>query len=296
MFHRRPAAIVGVCAVLFWAVPASSAPATDAVGGTGRIEPRGGMVSLSGAPGALIKNIAVHVGDFVRQGALLVTLDDDSARAQQEIAQLAYNQTKLVSDQSVANERMQVEVMRKHYEQAQSDADAYRALGPTATSTRQIATSDTAAFEAKAAWQAEQSKLRQASAGATSDIASAARRLKVANDTLATYQVRAPSSGTILRIDQHAGENAAGPLIELGDISAMYVVAQVFQGDLLKIAPGMKAHISNTALGRDLSGTVEQVSRLVDTKAQLGDVRIRLDDTNLASRVVGMEVEVKIAR
>ena len=76
----------------------------------------------------------------------------------------------------------------------------------------------------------------------------------------------------------------------------MYVAAQVFQGDLLKLKPGMKARISNSALGRELTGTVEQVSRLVDTKAQLGDVRIKLDDTNLASRVVGMEVEVKIAR
>ena len=295
MFHRHMAVILG--ALLCWTVPALSDPAAkDAVGGTGRIEPRGGVVSLSGAPGAQIKSIAVHVGDFVRQGQLLVVLDDDSARAQQEIAQLAFNQTKLVSDQSVANERMQVEVAKKHWLQAQSDAEAYRALGTTATSTRQIAASDTAAFEAKATYQAEQSKARQVSAGAAADIASAARRLKVANDTLATYQVRAPSSGTILRIDQHAGENAAGPLIELGDISAMYVVAQVFQGDLLKVAPGMKAHISNAALGRELSGTIEQVSRLVDTKAQLGDVRIRLDDTNLASRVVGMEVEVKIAR
>ena len=295
MFHRPTAVILGV--LLFWTVPALSDPAaTDAVGGTGRIEPRGGVVSLPGAPGALIKSIAVHIGDFVRQGQLLVVLDDDSARAQQEIAQLAYNQTRLVSDQSVTNERMQVEVAKKHWQQAQSDAEAYRALGPTATSARQIATSDTAAFEAKATYQAEQSKARQVIAGAAADIASAARRLKVANDTLATYQVRAPSSGTILRIDQHAGETVAGPLIELGDISAMYVVAQVFQGDLLKVTRGMKARISNTALGRDLSGTVEQVSRLVDTKAQLGDVRIRLDDTNLASRVVGMEVEVKIAR
>ena len=177
MFHRCPAVILGACAVLFWAAPAISDPAaTDAVGGTGRIEPRGGMVSLSGAPGALIKSIAVHVGEFVRQGQLLVTLDDDSARAQQEIAQLAYNQTKLVSDQAAANERMQVQVALKHYKQAQADADAYRALGPTATSTRQIATSDTAAFEAKAAYQAEQSKARQVSAGAAVDIQSAARR------------------------------------------------------------------------------------------------------------------------
>jgi HlyD family secretion protein len=238
----------------------------------------------------------VHVGDFVRQGALLVTLDDDSARAQQEIAQLAYNQAKLVGDQNIATENMSVRVAELHAKQAQSDADAYRALGPTATSQRQIAASDASAFEAKANLQAERAKAAQVRSGAGVDIQSAARRLKVANDTLATYQIRAPSSGTILRIDQHAGENTNGPIIELGDISSMYVVAQVFQGDLLKLRPGMRVRVSNSALGRELTGSIEQISRLVDTKAQLGDVRIRLDDTNLASRVVGMEVEVKIAR
>ena len=294
MSHHRIAIWIGV--LLVSAAPAlGDPPASDAIGGTGRIEPRGGVVMLSGAAGATIKGIAVHVGDFVRQGALLVTLDDDSARAQQEIAQLAYNQTKLVSEQNITTEDMSVRVAELHAKQAQTDADSYRALGPTATSQRQIATSDAAAFEAKASLQAERSKATQVRAAAAADIQSAARRLKVANDTLATYQIHAPSSGTILRIDQHVGENANGPLIELGDISAMYVATQVFQGDLLKLRPGMKARINNSALGRELTGTVEQVSRLIDTKAQLGDVRIRLDDTNLASRVVGMEVEVKIA-
>jgi HlyD family secretion protein len=295
MFHCRPAFAIGVCAILFAVTPAlAQSAAKDDVGGTGRIEPRGGVVMLSGAQGAVIKIIRVHVGDVVKRGALLVTLDDSSARAQQEIAQMAYNQAKLVGEQGIANQTMAVRIAEQKWKQAQAEADAYRALGPTATSQRQIAASDTAAFEARAAYQAEQLKAKQLRANV--DIQSAARRLKVANDTLATYQIRAPSNGTILRIDQRAGENANGPIMELGDISVMYVVAQVFQGDLLKIKPGMKARINNSALGRELTGTVEQVSRLVDTKAQLGDVRIRLDDTNLASRVVGMEVEVKIAR
>ena len=40
---------------------------------------------------------------------------------------------------------------------------------------------------------------------------------------------------------------------------------------------------------------LKDLAGLVDTKAQLGDVQIRLNDTGLASRVVGMEVEVKIS-
>jgi multidrug resistance efflux pump len=201
-----------------------------------------------------------------------------------------------VGDQTIASEVMAVHVAENRYHQAQSDADAYIALGTNATSQRQIAAAKTSAYEAKAALAAEQSKEKQVRAAAVTDTTSAQLRLKQANDKLAAYQLRAPSDGTILRIDQHGGEAVTGPLLALGDISAMYVTCQVFQGDLLKIKPGMKAHISNAALGRELNGTVERVSRLVDTKAQLGDVQIRLDDTGLASRVVGMEVEVKIAQ
>ena len=288
---------IGVCAGLVRTGSALGDPASGSeIGGTGRIEPRGGVVMLSGPPGAIIRAINVHVGDSVKRGALLVTLDDSGARADQQVAQLAYNQAKLVGDQTVASEVMAVHVAENRYRQAQSDADAYIALGANATSQRQIAAAKTNAYEAKAALAAEQSKEKQIRAAAITDTTSAQLRLKQANDKLAAYQIRAPSDGTILRLDQHSGEAVAGPLLALGDISAMYVTCQVFQGDLLKIKPGMKARISNAALGRDLSGTVERVSRLVDTKAQLGDVQIRLDDTGLASRVVGMEVEVKIAQ
>jgi hypothetical protein len=82
----------------------------------------------------------------------------------------------------------------------------------------------------------------------------------------------------------------------MGDIRKMYVICQAFQGDLLKLRPGLHATIKSSAFSKPLRGVVENVGRLVDTKAQLGDVRIRLDDPHVASRVVGMEVEVEIAR
>jgi multidrug resistance efflux pump len=107
----------------------------------------------------------------------------------------------------------------------------------------------------------------------------------------------APIGGMILRIDQHVGENlTGGPAIEMGDIRKMYVICQTFQGDLLKLRPGLRATIKSSAFSKPLKGVVENVGRLVDTKAQLGDVRIRLDDPRVASRVVGMEVEVEITR
>ena len=97
-------------------------------------------------------------------------------------------------------------------------------------------------------------------------------------------------------IGRDAEYTAHPAAIELGDLTAMYVICQVFQGDMLKLKPGMKATIKSSALDQSLAGTVEEIGRVIDTKAQLGEAKIRLDDARLPSRLVGMEVEVQIAR
>ena len=289
------ALLLAFSALLLAAPAIADSQTASGIGGTGRIEPRGGVVMLGGPAGAIIRAIHVHVGDVVKRGDLLVSLDDSAARADQQIAQLAFNQAKLTGQQAVAAQVMAVRLAETRTKQAEADANAYAALGPDATSQRQIANANTVALEAKTGLAAEQAKEKQIRAAAEADTGSAALRLRQAGDKLAAYQIHAPSAGTILKIDQHVGEAATGPILALGDISVMYVTTQIFQGDLLKLKPGMKASISNPALGRVLNGTVERVSRLVDSKAQVGDVQIRLDDVGLASRVVGMEVEVKIA-
>jgi multidrug resistance efflux pump len=84
------------------------------------------------------------------------------------------------------------------------------------------------------------------------------------------------------------------PVLEFGDLSTMYVDAQVYQGDLVKVRPGMKVTIKNSAFANLGGGTVESVGQLIGTRSQLGDVLIRLDKNDPADRLVGMEVEVVI--
>lgn len=56
----------------------------------------------------------------------------------------------------------------------------------------------------------------------------------------------------------------------------------------------MHATVSSNALSQTLTGRVEWVGRLIQAKAQTGQFRIKLDDASLASRLVGMEVNVKV--
>ncbi len=268
----------------------------DDIGGTGHIEPSGGVVLLSGVGGARIVSIAVHPGQLVKRGDLLMTLDDREQRANTQIADLALTEAKRDAATNLGAEQVQVQIARDRWLRAERDAERYRSLGPDATSVTQLGNYEQAAEEARLQLGVEEKKERQIIADNAANIDSAAKRLQIEQQKLALYKIVAPSDGTILKIDQHVGETANGTVIEMGDIRTMYVICQAFQGDLLKLRPGMRATIKNNAFQSPLKGVVENVGRLVDTKAQLGDVRIRLDDPKVASKVVGMEVEVDIAR
>jgi HlyD family secretion protein len=274
-----------------------SAALADNIGGTGRIEPAGGVVVLDGVQGARILSISVHAGQMVKRGDLLMTLDDREERDSEKIADVALAQARKDAAQNLAAELVAVRIAEERWQRAARDARNYRALGPDATSERAIADNEQAANEARLQLDVERKKESQVRADNAASILSATKRLEIEQQKLALYRVTAPSNGTILRVDQHAGEAlTGGPAIEMGDIGTMYVVCQAFQGDLLKLRPGMRATIKSSAFDKPLKGTVDNVGRLVDTKAQLGDVRIRLDDSRIASKVVDMEVEVEIAR
>jgi hypothetical protein len=45
---------------------ATSAAAQDAVGGTGRIQPAGGVLALAGPPSQSVERVAVREGDAVK--------------------------------------------------------------------------------------------------------------------------------------------------------------------------------------------------------------------------------------
>ena len=292
----RPA--LKIAAIL--AVPALSLATgslADDIGGTGRIEPNGGVVLLNGVQGARILSILVHPDQMVRRGDLLMTLDDREQRSNTQIAAVALDQARKDAVQALAAAETAVRIDDERLNRATKDAANYRALGPDATSESRIADMEQAASEDRMNLQVDRKKESDVIADNSAGISSASKKLDIEKQKLALYRVTAPLDGMILRIDQHVGEALTGaPAIEMGDIRTMYVICQAFQGDLLKLRPGMRATIKSSAFQNPLKGTVENVGRLVDTKAQLGDVRIKLDNPGVASKVVGMEVEVEIAR
>jgi HlyD family secretion protein len=130
------------------------------------------------------------------------------------------------------------------------------------------------------------------------------RQIELARVALGVTLVAAPVAGRVLDVHEHGGEVSTGPLVTLGDLSAMDAVAEVDQADADKIKEGDTAEV--TINGTAVPGRVTRVGRLVgrnqmqnlDPRA-LQDLRvlkvtIRLDAAQPADRFVNMQAEVAI--
>jgi HlyD family secretion protein len=144
---------------------------------------------------------------------------------------------------------------------------------------------------------------------------SAEETLKIAERRLESTQVKSPVAGRILKVISHEGDATGNqPIFQLADTQKMLVIAEVYETDIrqldewLRDSPGL-ATITSSALDKPLTGDVQrnQIARLIsknhlfsmnpreDIDRRVVEVRvdIRPDSVELASRYVGLEVQVE---
>ena len=105
-------------------------------------------------------------------------------------------------------------------------------------------------------------------------------------------QARAPVTGQILRINTRVGEqvNTEEGIAELGQTKQMYVVAEVYETDIVRVKKGQTATINSEYGGfkGEIKGKVDQIG------LQIGKTRLNQDKTNPTNDVNARVVEVKI--
>jgi HlyD family secretion protein len=139
------------------------------------------------------------------------------------------------------------------------------------------------------------------------DLDSLRKSLEQAQARLNNVIVRAPADGQVLKIRTRPGEVVRNPgILTMGNLTTMWVIAEVYENDLLRVKEGQPATITGTALAEPLSGRVTLVSRLIDrqtvfdvnptaaTDARVAEVRIRLDRAEPAAHLINLQVTVRI--
>ena len=95
--------------------------------------------------------------------------------------------------------------------------------------------------------------------------------------------LRAPINGVVLRVNASIGTavEAGAVLFELGEPGALWIVADVFENDLPLIEKGAKVELQITTLSKPVTGHVAAVSAAMQADLRRGAVYIELDNTNL---------------
>ncbi len=110
--------------------------------------------------------------------------------------------------------------------------------------------------------------------------------LKVTSGGDAGFTVTAPRDGVVVEKNLAVGQNldpTAGTVMAIADLVEVWVVADLFETDVGRLAPGAKAKVMLDG-ARELEGTVDQVSAIVDPDRHTVPVRVRLANPDGALR------------
>lgn len=271
-------------------VEPAQAPFATFIAGAGIIEARTRNIAIGSALPGLVKALNVKVGDRVKAGVVLFTIDDREAQANLGVRRADLERAKaLVLEVSAGL----------------ADAQTLQRLAESVTDRRAISTEElerrrNAVLIARARLDSAKAQVQQAES-----------QLMAAQITLDRLIVRAPMDGEILQVNIRPGEFAmAGPvstpLLVMGNLDQLHVRVDIDENDAWRFRPEGKA-VAYLRGNRDFSTplTLAYVEPYVVPKRSLtGDSTERVDmrvlqalyqfDRRRLPAYVGQQVDVFI--
>lgn len=298
------------------------------VGCRGWIEPEDGVLRIA-APYVsntkpIIGTLQVTESEPVKAGQVLAILDGRSSlekTLRETEADIEVSQKKLAKVKAGAKaadiDAQKVEIARSEseYAFAQNDYQRYQRLRETENTTAADLEQKRQAVErSRLTLDAQRERLKSLQEIPKEDIdlvtaeldAAAAKADYVRNQIERTV-VRAPVSGTVLKIIAHEGEEVGSDgILELGKTNRMFVIAEVYETDVRRVRIGQKATISGDILPEKMEGTVTEIGNEVarsqllpsDTAAfadtRVVKVKVKLDNGERAAGLIHGKVDVLI--
>ena len=247
-----------------------------------------------------VKRLLVKEGDHVKQGQLLLQLDDgdlrsQAARAQAQIKAAQAEQADLTgggTQEEILTLNSQLAKARTLRDDAQRNLDALKRLQQQGAASAgevtqsqeslQRAQSDVTLLEQKQKDRYSQPEV----AKVTAQGAEARAAYDAAEDALAKSEVRAPFDGIVyaLPVKQGAYVQTGDLLLQVGDLSQMLVRTFVDEPDIGRLAPGQKIEVTWDAVpNRIWNGAVSTIPSTVKLHGSrnVGEVTCTVDNHDL---------------
>jgi len=231
--------------------------------------------------------------DIQAQEAKVRQLEADLVVAKQDLERFESLRQRVVSQQDVDHQYLQVRRSQEELTSAKAGLAKLKAAYSTnlLTARAQVATAQASLVRAQTAIQ----------------LASLQQNLELAQARLDRTILRAPSRGKVLRLITHPGETTGSrPILKMGNTQQMYAVAEVYETDVGLVRVGQRARVTSAALPEALTGTVEQIGHMIakndilnvdpaaNTDARVVEVKIQLDQSIMAERLINLQVDVLI--
>jgi HlyD family secretion protein len=298
---------------------AQTTPGASAAGKTewltsapGRIEPNGGEIRVSSQMPGRVAEVLASVNDTVREGDVLVRLDDDdltarlmAAEAEAAVRRRERDQEKetltkpqqdrrtaedaaYVADRTFSASRIELDRLIKARRTGGAKDDEIQKAREALKSAREKAEASRVAVR-----RLGPIDIANAPGRMDSGLSTARAEVAMAEAALERSRVRAPADGTVLQIYAKTGESAAPsiemPLLVFGDTTKLQVRAEIEERDAGKIRIGQKTIVRSDAFpGKSFDGSIKTVAQA------LGSSRISAKGPRKPNDVDVLEVLIEL--
>ena len=256
------------------------APFDETIAGAGLVEAKSQNIAIGTPLAGIIAKVPVQIGQKVKRGELLFSIDDRDRRAELAVRQAALDSASAELARLVALPREEdlppAQARLAAADAELADAKNQLALAESVQDKRAMSTQEWdrrrfAVMSAQARFEQARAELAKLKAGAWKpeiDIArvaveAARAKLDAQKIELERLDVRAPSDGVAIAVDAREGEFAptgalAKPLVVLGDLSRLHVRVDIDENDAWRLQAGASA-VAYVRGNRDLKTTLEFV-------------------------------------
>jgi membrane fusion protein, macrolide-specific efflux system len=258
----------------------SDAASSDTIVAPAIIDSLSDITRIPTLQSGVIKQINVSVGDKVKKGDILFSLDNAFVENNFNVQRI-----------KVAEAKNELLMQRKHVKHIEKQLDRLRSIDKRAISRADL-------LEKRYEVTLEKAKLMQAE----QNLALAEANLKNAELTLNQFNVVAPKDGVVLQINGHIDEfvGATQPIVFLGDAKKIIVRVSLDERDIQQFHANATAYLtSNDNIHLKIPLTFMQLQRYIVTQERLNsrvqEVLYTFNREDYPTIVAGQQFDATIA-